>query len=130
MINLDYYNPLTKRIIAAAQEVHYVLGPGYLESVYQRALEHELNLRGIPFVSQPHYSVPYKQIIAGEFASDLLCFDCVLVELKAIEQVNYDVIQAKAINYIHSAELEISLLLNFGKQSLEIKRYLLPEKLQ
>ena len=71
MINLSHYNPLTERIIGAAMEVHSILGCGYLESVYQKAMEHELRLRGIPFVAQERFDVPYKGIIAGLYSPDL-----------------------------------------------------------
>ncbi len=130
MVNLNYYNPLTQRVISAAMEVHRLLGPGYPENIYQKALEHELRLRDIPFESQERMDVPYKDIIAGYFIPDLVCYECLIIELKAAEHINYDLLLQQNINYLIAADMEVSLTLNFGKTSLEIKRYLIPEKFQ
>lgn len=130
MVDLNYYNPLTQRIIAAAQEVHTLLGPGLPENVYQKALEYELQLREIPYEAQERMEVPYKEIIAGYFIPDLVCYECVIVELKAAEHINYDVLVQQNITYMVAADMEVSLTLNFGKESLEVKRYLIPSKFQ
>ena len=130
MIDLDYYNPLTQQILGAAFEVHRVLGFGYLESVYQKAMEHELGLRGIPFQSQARIDVRYKKILAGYYVPDLLVFEDIIVELKAQEKVDLEAMQTIMINHMVCLESEVSLMLNFGLPSLEHKRYLIPRKHQ
>src|SRR3972149_3448724 len=74
----------TREVIGAAMEVHRRLGPGYLESVYESALAHELGLRGIQFVEQGRLEVRYKGMVVGDFKYDFLVEKSVIVELKAV----------------------------------------------
>jgi len=115
------FEELTYAINGAAMEVHRVLGPGFLEAVYQAALEHELTLRGIPFESQKRLEVTYKDKIVGEYIADLVVDGKIILELKAISALN-KAHEAQAHNYLAATGLRLALLLNFGAKSLEWKR--------
>lgn len=130
MIDIEKYNHLTRQIIGAAMEVHRILGCGFLESVYQKAMEEELRIRNIPFQSHFQLLVKYKSIDAGIFVPDLFVYNSIIVELKAQVNINYDQVKMQIINYLVASKLEISLMLNFGKPSLEFKRYVTPLKFQ
>jgi GxxExxY protein len=115
------YETLTYDIIGAAMEVHRVLGPGFLEAVYQAALEYELTLRGIPFEAQKRLEVIYKGQVVGEYIADIVVDGKVIVELKAISALT-KAHEAQAHNYLAATGLRLALLLNFGAKSLEWKR--------
>ena len=115
------YKDLTYAIIGAGMEVHQVLGPGFLESVYEQALAHEFTLRGIAYERQAKLTVTYKEIVAGEFRADFLVEDKVVVELKASKTLT-EVDEAQLLNYLKGTGFRIGLLLNFGASSLEYKR--------
>ncbi len=115
------YEALTFAIIGAAMEVHRILGPGFLEAVYQSALEHELTLRGIPFEAQKRLAVVYKDQIVGEYIADLVIDGKVILELKAVSALN-PAHQAQAHHYITATGLRLALLINFGAPSLEWQR--------
>jgi len=104
---------LTERIIGAAIEVHRVLGPGLLESIYEEALCIELKLRGIPFQRQVEVDVVYKgQVIKGQ-RLDLLIDAEVVVELKSVARLP-DVVTAQVLSYLKATGLKRALLINFG----------------
>lgn len=101
-------------IIGAAFEVYNELGPGFLESVYQEAMEMELRARGILFLSQPKLQVAYKnQPLQKEYVADLIVFDSVIVELKALDQLAPRE-EAQLINYLKATRKKVGLLINFG----------------
>jgi GxxExxY protein len=102
-------------------EVHTVLGPGFLESVYQTALAHEFQLRGISFEEQKLLPVSYKGIAAGNYVADFCVEDKIIVELKAIAK-SLPVHEAQAVNYLAATGFRLALLINFGRKSLEHKR--------
>ena len=77
------YKQLTYAIIGAAMEVHRILGAGFLESVYEESLAHELHLRDIPYQRQVALQVQYKDVVVGHFRADMLVDNKVIVELKA-----------------------------------------------
>ena len=110
-------------IVGAAIEVHRELGAGFLEAVYQEALERELALRGIAFESQRELVIHYKgQPLRKAYICDLLCFSNVLVELKAIDKLTGRE-EAQLINYLKSSGLSVGLLINFGSHGkLEWRR--------
>lgn len=112
------YKDLTYAIIGAAMEVNRVLGPGFLESVYQTALAHELELRGIPFHEQVRLQVGYKDIIAGEYRADFIAEDKVIIEIKAVSELT-EIHEAQLINYLKGTGYRVGLLINFGSSSLE-----------
>ena len=115
------HKELSFRIVGAAMEVHRVLGPGFLESVYELALAHEFELKGIPFQRQALLAVRYKAIIAGEFRADFLVDGNVVVELKATKGLT-EINEAQLLNYLKGTGYRVGLLLNFGTPSLEHKR--------
>ena len=115
------YKELTFAVIGAAMEVHKILGPGFLEAVYQVALERELTLRGIPFERQVKLPVTYKDVLVGEYLADLVTDKKFVVEIKAVSKLNASH-QAQAMHYLAATGLRLALLLNFGAGSLEHRR--------
>jgi GxxExxY protein len=116
------YSEITGPAIGAAMEVHKILGPGFLESVYEEALAIELDLRNVPCKRQHPIDIFYKGKHAKHFVCDFIIEDLVLVELKAISQLG-DIEKAQVLNYLKATKLPVGLLLNFGAQSLEFKRF-------
>jgi GxxExxY protein len=115
----------TYAIIGAAMEVHRQLGCEFLENVYQEALTLELRLRKISFGREVPFSVRYKDhILACEYRADFVCYDSVIVELKAIEKLS-SVERAQVINYLNATQMKRALLVNFGARSLEYERLVL-----
>lgn len=110
-------------MIGAALEVHRELGPGYLESVYEEALAHELRLAGIPFARQPVIDVPYKGVAVGTGRVDMLVDSRLILELKAVEELN-PLHAAQLRSYLRMLNLELGLLINFNTEHLRtgIKR--------
>ncbi len=115
------YKELTFAIIGAAMEVHRVLGHGFLEAVYQRALAHEFRLHKIPFEEQVRLSVIYKEVIMGEYIADFIVEDKIIIEIKSVSRLNASH-QAQAITYLAATGHKLTLLLNFGAGSLEQRR--------
>ena len=115
------YKEQTFAVIGAAMEVHKILGPGFLESVYQGALERELTLRRIPFERKVKLPVTYKDLVIGEYEADLVVDKKFIVEIKAVSKFNASH-QAQAMHYLTATGLRIALLLNFGTSSLEHRR--------
>lgn len=128
MIKQDYseqngykYSDITGKIIGCAMEVHRILGNGFQEVIYQRALAAEMNLKSIPFNREFEMPIIYKEEQIGTRRVDFLVEDIISVEIKAIIKME-DVHLAQAINYLEAYNLEIGLLINFGAKSLEFKR--------
>ncbi len=113
----------TYAIIGAAMEVHKELGNGFLEAVYQEALEKEFTYQEIPFKSQPLFRIEYKgKPLKKTYEPDFICFDEVIVEIKAMDKLS-GVEHAQIINYLKASKIRIGLLINFGSQSLQHKRF-------
>ena len=124
MSQISKKDPRTYEIIGAAIEVHRVMGHGFLEAVYQEALSIEFSLRHIPFKKEIDFPVYYKDLILSTaYRADFLCYDSVIVELKAMTQLSGKE-ESQIINYLKATGLEIGLLLNFGAKSLEYKRFI------
>jgi len=115
------YKELTFKVIGSAMEVHRILGPGFLEAVYQGALERELNLRAIPFERKVKLPVIYKDVVIGDYEADLVIDKKFIVELKAVSKLNSSH-QAQAMHYLAATGLRLALLLNFGAGSLKHRR--------
>ena len=115
------YKELSFAVIGAAMEVHRILGPGFLEAVYQVALERELTIRGIPFERQVKLPVTYKDVLIGEYFADLVIDKKFVVEIKAVSKFNASH-QTQALHYLAATGLRLALLLNFGTGSLEHRR--------
>lgn len=114
-------NDLTEAIIGAAFTVSNTLGAGFLEKVYENALCHELRKRGMRVDQQWCIAVRYDDVVVGDYCADLVVEGQVLVELKAIKQLD-DVHTAQVINYLKATKLRTGLLLNFGTPRVEVKR--------
>lgn len=106
-------DPLTERIIGAAIEVHRLLGPGLLESIYEQALEVELQLRGIPCQRQVDVQVIYKDHVIKGQKIDMIVAQEVIVEVKSLSKLP-EVATAQLLSYLKSTGLKRGLLLNFG----------------
>ena len=114
-------NKVTERIIACAFEVSNVLGIGFVEKIYENALAHEMKKNGLRVAQQYPIKVIYDEIMVGEFFADILVENLVLVELKAVIELNDDHM-AQALNYLRATELSACLLINFGKSRIQIRR--------
>jgi GxxExxY protein len=112
----------TYRIIGAAMKVHRALGPGLLEKPYAEAMHHELRTQGIPFAMEVPFDILYEgKLLKSRYRADLVCFGEVLVELKA--QAALGRTDRKQVeHYLACSGLQVGLLLNFGRASLQYLR--------
>lgn len=106
------YEEETYAIRGAIFEVYKTLGDGYLEEVYQNALEEELKLRGLPFVAKKELHIMYKGRDCGLYEPDFICFDKIIVELKAVEAL-HPKHSAQLMNYLRATGHKLGLLVNF-----------------
>ena len=118
---------LTGKIIGCAMEVHRILGNGFQEVIYQRALAIEMANQGLEFSREHEMEINYKGEHIGLRRVDFFVEGKIMVELKAIIQME-DVHLAQAINYLEAYGLSIGLLINFGSTSLQFKRVMKPNK--
>ena len=121
-------NDITYAINGAVFEVNRVLGPGFLEKVYENAVLIELKSRGLKAESQVPIKVLYKEDVVGEYVADILVEEKVIVELKTIERLE-KIHEAQLLNYLKATGLNIGMLVNFRHPKAEIKRLVhnLPE---
>jgi len=118
----DYsLKPVTDQLIGAAYEVHNILGYGFLERVYQRAMQVELQRRGIKVELEPPIKVQFKGVIVGDYAADLLVADQILVELKADAEYQ-SLHEAQLLNELRGTGIRLGYLINFGRERVEYKR--------
>ncbi len=118
-----YKSDITGRIIKCAQKVHRILGNGFQEVIYQRALEIEFKEEELYFAREKEMDITYEGIVIGARRVDFLVDNDIMVELKALtrlEEVNI----AQLINYIEAYKVKIGLLINFGAKSLQVRRYI------
>ncbi|PKP11846.1 MAG: GxxExxY protein [Bacteroidetes bacterium HGW-Bacteroidetes-4] len=112
-------------IIGCAMDVHNNLGHEFLEAVYQEALEMVLNEKGIPYEREKVLEIDFKgKLLKKKYVADFLCFDSVIVELKAADGLT-DVDLAQVLNYLKATKKKIGLLVNFGAAKLQYKRVIL-----
>lgn len=110
------------KIIGAAMEVHRLLGCGFVEPVYQEALEKEFTLRGIPYEREKEMTISYKgHILRKTFKADFVCYNKIILELKAVKEFA-DEHYAQIYNYLRASGLELGILINFGTASIEFER--------
>jgi GxxExxY protein len=111
------------RIIGAAINVSNELGCGFLEAVYQEALEIEFTERDIPFESQKRINILYKnRVLKKEYFVDFFYYGQIIVEIKAIKKIT-EIEEAQLLNYLRATNLPLGLIINFGRCELEWKRY-------
>lgn len=118
----------SKMVIGAAIEVHRHMGPSLIESIYERCLVHELDLRSLPSVAQKIVRVEYKGFVFDEpLRFDLVVSDCLLVEVKAVETLN-PISKAQLLSYMKLLNIPVGLLINFHESLLKngISRMILP----
>ena len=128
MINDKYpESELTGKIIGCCMEVHRILGNGFQEIIYQRALAIEFNRQNINCSREHEIDIFYKQEFIGQRRVDFFVEGKVMLEIKALIRLE-DVHLAQAINYLEAYGLGIGLLVNFGAKSLEFKRVMKPIK--
>jgi len=121
MIEKYKYSDLTGKIIGCSMEVHKILGNGFQEVIYQRALAKEFDIQRVAFSREHEMPIYYKEEQIGTRRVDFLVEGVVSVEIKAVTKLE-DVHLAQAINYLEAYNLEVGLLINFGNKSLEFKR--------
>ncbi|MBN2425544.1 MAG: GxxExxY protein [Calditrichaceae bacterium] len=130
MIKETYkYSEITEKIIGCAMKVHRVLGNGFQEVIYQRALAIEMRNQGLNFERELEMPIFYEEEQIGTRRVDFFVEDKIMVELKALTQLE-KVHLAQAINYLEAYRIEIGLLINFGATSLEFKRLTIEQKLK
>lgn len=117
---------LSQAVIGAAFEVANVLGSGFLEKVYERALVRELALRGVNAKTQVSFPVCYKDQYVGEYVADLIIDGQLVVELKCVDRLAKEHL-AQCINYLKASGIRAALLINFQRPTVEWKRVLLDE---
>ena len=101
-------------ITGAAMEVYNQLGHGFLEAVYQEALEQEFLLRGIPFEREKLLTISYKgENLKQTYKADFVCYVKIIVELKAVSELD-DVHRSQVYNYLHATGFRLGIILNFG----------------
>jgi GxxExxY protein len=112
---------LAGKVIGLAMKVHSTLGAGFLESIYHKALTHELQKAGIQFESEKPLMVLYDGILIGEFMADLLVENELVVELKAVQALA-TAHEVQVVNYLVATGKDVGLLVNFGGERLEFKK--------
>ena len=112
---------VVEQVIGAAYEVSNVLGAGFLEKIYERALMEELNVRGVRVKAQAPFPVAYKGKHIGTYSADLLVEDRLLVEVKCVEGFSNEHL-AQCINYLKASGLHLALLINFRRSRVEWRR--------
>lgn len=115
------HEDITKEIIGAAFEVHRVLGYGFLERVYQKAMQVELIQRGLKAELEHNITVCYKGIDVGDYRADLFVEEAVIVELKVAKAYNSQD-EAQLLNELKGTGVKVGLLINFGRTKVEFKR--------
>ena len=120
-INL-IHKELTGKIIKASYQVHNILGPGYIESIYRNALLVELKNQGLKCDTEKEVQIYYMNVKVGTHRLDLVVENQVIIELKAVSEF-HPAHQAQVISYLKATGLKVALLLNFGKEKVEYKRF-------
>ena len=115
---------ITYEIRGAVFKVNKILGSGFLEKVYENALQVELKHRGLKAANQVPLKVKYKGEIVGEYLADMVVENCVLIELKSVEKLS-KIHEAQLLNYLKATGIQVGLLINFYHLKAEIKRFVL-----
>ena len=116
------YKNESYKIIGAAMEVHRILGCGFVEVVYQEALEEEFKKRNIPYEREKELLIQYKEKpLSKTFRADFVCYDDIILELKAVSDFTDDH-YAQIYSYLKASNLSLGILINFGKANLDYQR--------
>ena len=113
--------PVTQQLIGSAFEVHNILGFGFLEKVYQRALQVKLQLRGVKAELEPKIQVQFKGAVVGDYVADLLVDGKIIVELKT-DATYQSFHEAQLLNELRGTGIKLGYLINFGREKVEYKR--------
>ena len=124
IMGMYVYQEESYKIRGAVFAVHNELGCGFLERVYQDALEYEFKERGIPYEREKLIQIMYKDKPLGEpYRADFVCYDKIIVELKALSELD-GTHRAQVINYLKATKMKLGLLVNFGETSAKVERLL------
>ncbi|MCF7821238.1 MAG: GxxExxY protein [Mariprofundaceae bacterium] len=115
------YKELSYKVMSAVFEVHNVLGPGFLEKVYENALVKEFSIMGIPVETQKEISVSYKGEHVGSYYADMLLDGKIIIELKSVDQLTR-LHEAQLLNYLKATGIKLGYLINMGGKRVEHKR--------
>jgi len=115
------HREITQQIIGAAFEVYGILGYGFLEKVYQRAMQVELQKRGLRAELERKITVRYKGVVVGNYQADILVGDVVVVELKVARKYNRED-EPQLLNELKATGIKVGLLINFGRTKVEFRR--------
>ena len=115
-------NQITKGVIGCAYKVSNTLGCGFLESVYQNAMLHEIRKSGLRAEPQREIKVIYDGVVVGDYYADILVEDVLIVELKAVKALD-EIYSAQCLNYLKASGLKVCLLMNFGKPRVDVRRF-------
>ena len=118
---MDNINDLSEKIIGCAYRVSNVLGRGFLEKVYEKALAHELRKSGLDVCCQAAIKVYYDGIAVGDYFADLVVENKIIVELKTVRKID-NIHLSQCLNYLKATNKKIALLINFGSPSVQVKR--------
>jgi GxxExxY protein len=115
------YRELSFKVVGCGMEVHKALGPGFPEAVYERALEIEMKKHGLAFERQKKFRVTYEEEAVGNFRTDFVIENKIILELKAVSEMPR-VFERQLHSYLQVSKLRLGILMNFGREKLESKR--------
>ncbi|OGF52335.1 MAG: hypothetical protein A2044_06945 [Candidatus Firestonebacteria bacterium GWA2_43_8] len=116
---------LTEKIIGCCFDVHSKIGPGFAEKIYHNALCKALDDSGLEYTGEKLFKVVYKQNYVGDFKADFFIEDKVIVEIKAVCGLMPKTFSSQVLSYLKASEVKIGLLINFGNDSCDIKRFVM-----
>jgi len=116
------HDELTKKIIGCCFKVHTALGPGFIEKIYAKALQHQLKKENIAFEYEKEFNVFFDDQLVGKFRCDVFIENKVIVELKSVTGFIPKLFENQLLSYLKASKIKTGLLINFGNSSCEIKR--------
>ena len=120
-MNKEEINGLSNKVLGLAISVHKEIGPGFVESIYEKALSYELGKARIKFEEQKEIRVKYKSVDLGHQRIDFLIDNEIIIEIKSVSEIN-KIHEAQILSYLKTAEKKLGLILNFARNKLDIKR--------
>lgn len=121
MSNFEH-DALTEKTIGCCYEVHRLLGPGFNEKIYAKALQYQLTLEKLRFEFEKEFNVVFKDQYVGKFRCDIFVENTVIVELKSVTGYMPALFKSQVLSYLKASKVKTGLLINFGNPSCEIKR--------